>query len=658
MKNYMTQKEFQQRYTIEERLGEGGFGEVFKVYDMVRDRLVALKVSKVKPELESVRLRREVEMINRLPEHPNIAYYEVCYTINDMLGEYDYGILQYYEEGNLLQLLGRDVVSYVSDEQKTSILKQILTGLEFLHEQGIIHRDLKPQNILMVRRKNGEYVPKITDFGISKTFDANNSSVFTNSLAGAGTLAFSSPEQLAAREIRKNADLWSFGVIAFRVLTGELPFTTGGHVATSEAGRLELFNQINSGRLPKSIRQIAEPWQTLIRRCLIADPAKRIKNVQEAKAILAVSDVGKNMDEASNERVTRNRDEEKNVEIVTNREVANDRNIAVDSEDIKTDDKTKIDPTPPSEPFIPVKTKDDLPRYTEQITYQKPEQTQKPSLHKLKNFFIAVTTTIITLLTVFVWNHNRQSGSFANYTEKKNKLNIKMIAVKGGTFTMGCTNEQGSNCDDSERPPHKVAINDFYIGKYEVTQAQWKAVMGTTVRQQRDKANKLLVVHGEGIYGEGDNYPIYYVSWAEVQEFISRLNKATGKEYRLPTEAEWEFAARGGIKSKGYKYSGSNTADKVAFTRENSKNTTHRVGKKSPNELGIYDMSGNVGEWCSDWYASYSGLVQDNPKGPSSGNGRVYRGGSWGGFASIARVSYRGDWDPNTRYYYYGFRLA
>ena len=286
----MELQEFQQRYSVTDLLGEGGFGEVFKAYDTVRDRFVALKVSKVRPELENVRLRKEVELINCLPEHPNIAYYEACYTFHDkMLGEYDYGILQYYEEGNLLQLLNRDAARYFSYEQKTAILTQMLDGLEFLHNQGVIHRDLKPQNILIVRRQSGEYIPKITDFGISKKFDANRSTVYSNSLTGAGTLAYSSPEQLADREIRKNSDLWSFGVIAFRVLTHQLPFTTGDHAATSEAGRLELFSQINSGRLPDCIRQIDEPWQTLIRCCLITDPSQRIKNVQEAKALLAVS---------------------------------------------------------------------------------------------------------------------------------------------------------------------------------------------------------------------------------------------------------------------------------------------------------------------------------------------------------------------------------
>jgi len=282
----MTQQEFQTRYTYTpdtDRLGEGGFGEVFKVYDNVRDRWVALKVSKVKPEQENVRLRKEVEMVNSLPEHKNIAFYEACYTFREMSGEYDFGILQYYEEGNLMQLLKNKTLQL---PQKLSLLSQILDGIHFLHQNGIIHRDLKPQNILIVKRGN-EYIPKITDFGISKALDVNKSSVFSNSIAGAGTLAYASPEQLGDKEIRKNTDLWSFGVIAFKIFTNNLPFTTGEHASASEAGRTELFRQINSGELPKEIDTIPEFWQILIRKCLVIDPAQRVKNTAEAKEILA-----------------------------------------------------------------------------------------------------------------------------------------------------------------------------------------------------------------------------------------------------------------------------------------------------------------------------------------------------------------------------------
>ena len=233
------------------------------------------------------------------------------------------------------------------------------------------------------------------------------------------------------------------------------------------------------------------------------------------------------------------------------------------------------------------------------------------------------------------------SGSFADYTETNGNLNIEMVAVQGGTFTMGCTSEQGSDCFDSEKPAHQVTVGDFYIGKYEVTQAQWKAVMGSNPSKF-----------------QGDNLPVEMVSWNDVQEFIQKLNAKTGKQYRLPTEAEWEFAARGGTNSRGYKYSGSNTLGNVAWYIDNSDNKTHTVGTKSANELGIFDMSGNVWEWCNDWFGAYSSNAQTNPKGPTSGSLRVNRGGSWYYSARFARVSIRDYYFPDIRYNFFGFRLA
>ena len=215
-----------------------------------------------------------------------------------------------------------------------------------------------------------------------------------------------------------------------------------------------------------------------------------------------------------------------------------------------------------------------------------------------------------------------------------------MVYVSGGTFTMGATSEQGSDAYDWEKPAHSVTLSGYYIGKYEVTQGLWKAVMGSNPS-----------------YFKGDNLPVEHVSWDEVQEFLRKLNEITGKNYRLPTEAEWEFAARGGNSSRGYKYSGSNSIGNVAWYDGNSGDRTHAVGTKSPNELGIYDMSGNVYEWCQDWYGDYSSSSQRNPKGPNGGSRRVFRGGSWHS-ARDCRVSCRSGFTPDFRYFPLGFRLA
>ena len=228
-------------------------------------------------------------------------------------------------------------------------------------------------------------------------------------------------------------------------------------------------------------------------------------------------------------------------------------------------------------------------------------------------------------------------------TYEANGVSFQMVEVRGGTFTMGATSEQASDAFDDEKPAHSVTLSSYYIGKTEVTQELWQAVMGNNPSRFK-----------------GNRKPVECVSWDDCQTFISKLNSLTGKKFRLPTEAEWEFAARGGIKSQGYKYSGSNTLGDVAWYEENSGDTTHDVGTKSPNELGLYDMNGNVWEWCSDWYGDkyYSSSPSNHPTGPSSGAYRVLRGGSWYSIANLCRSSDRGGSTPVDRGDNMGLRLC
>ena len=232
-------------------------------------------------------------------------------------------------------------------------------------------------------------------------------------------------------------------------------------------------------------------------------------------------------------------------------------------------------------------------------------------------------------------------ASYSNGTLTVNGIKYNMVWVEGGTFRMGATSEQDGDAYDNEKPAHSVTLSSYYIGKTEVTQALWKAVMGSNPSEFK-----------------GDNRPVESVSWDDCQAFIRKLNALTGQNFRLPTEAEWEFACRGGNNSRGYKYSGSNYIDNVAWHDGNFGDKTHPVATKSPNELGIYDMSGNVWEWCADWYGDYSSGRQTNPKGPYDGSRRVRRGGSWYCDAGYCRSSLRYYCSPTDRHFYLGLRLA
>lgn len=222
---------------------------------------------------------------------------------------------------------------------------------------------------------------------------------------------------------------------------------------------------------------------------------------------------------------------------------------------------------------------------------------------------------------------------------------IELVYVKGGEFLMGCTDNSNSDCARNEIPAHPVKLNGFYIAKYEVTQELWMAVMGGK--------NPSKVI--------GDSLPVTRVSWYDAQTFIGKLNQLTGKKYRLPTEAEWEYAARGGQLSKNYRFSGSNDLEEVAWCKKNSGNKPHPVGTKKPNELGIYDMSGNVYEWCNDGYDFYEMNyfeTVNNPQGYNLSELKVFRGGCMTSYWDVCRVSARNPNTPNYQFSYTGFRLA
>ncbi len=241
---------------------------------------------------------------------------------------------------------------------------------------------------------------------------------------------------------------------------------------------------------------------------------------------------------------------------------------------------------------------------------------------------------------------NLLESSIPKNSGSRNSMPNNMVFVQGGTFTMGCKDGRDSECSKDQKPAHNVTLSDFYIGKYEVTQAEWKKVMGKNPSK----------------FENCENCPVENVSWDDVQEYLKKLNAQNpGKAYRLPTEAEWEYAARGGNQSKAYLYSGSNTLADVGWFTSNSGSKTHSVGELKANELGIFDMSGNIREWCEDdFHEDYKSALSDgrawvdNPRGPN----RVYRGGCWYLDENFCRVFSRSDNKAVYKSHGIGFRVA
>ena len=221
------------------------------------------------------------------------------------------------------------------------------------------------------------------------------------------------------------------------------------------------------------------------------------------------------------------------------------------------------------------------------------------------------------------------------------KLNNDMVYIEAVEFTMGATKEQKGEANSDEKPAHPVVLNCFNLCKYEVTQELWEAVMGDNPS-----------------HFKGKNLPVENVSWDDCLKFIMKLNELTGKKYRLPTEAEWEYAARGGSNSMHYKYSGGNSLEYVSWYFHNSMDKTHTVGMMKPNELGLYDMSGNVWEWCQDWYGSYDKKTAYYPTGPIKAYNKVFRGGGYDNGETYCRCSYRNGTAPQNKFKNLGLRLA
>ena len=582
------------KYKIERVLGQGGFGITYLAVQTGLNRLVAVKEFFMKDlcnrdaqtchvSVPSIGSRELVERFRQkfLKEAQTIAAFDHpnIVRIHDIFEENG---TAYYVMENIDGGALSDQHLPMSESVAVDYIRQVGKALAYIHSQNVLHLDVKPSNILL--RCNGDAV--LIDFGISKRYDDGGSQ--TSSTPAGISKGYAPIEQYnqGLQTFSPATDVYSLGATLYKLVTGETPPEAS---IVYEDGLPAKPNGV-SVSVWKAIESAMQP--------------RRKDRPQTVSAFLQLLD----------------------------NEVAQ----PVKEETVVV---AKVAQPAPTTPKPAVST-------------PKPAVSQQPQPKAKKSrTWIWVTAGIIAVAGIVVAAINMNQDKESEPAPKEEiveaddvltRMYDDMVYVEGGTFTMGATMEQGYDAEDDEKPAHQVTLSSFYICKHEVTQEEWKAVMGSNQA-----------------YWKGKRLPMESVSWDECQTFISKLNSITGKTYRLPTEAEWEYAARGGNKSIGYKYSGNDILKGVAWYQDNSGYRTHEVMVKAPNELGLYDMSGNVSEWCNDWYGSeyYAISPGNNPKGPTSGSDHIKRGGSWSHNDKDCRVSNRKDFG-NSRDKHIGFRLV
>ena len=600
------------KYQIQRVLGQGGFGVTYLALQQGLNRIVAIKeffmenfcVRNADTHHVTIATEGSRELVERyrnkfLKEARNIAKLEHpnIVSIIDVFEENStaYYVMKYAQNGSLDDKVKRE--GHLSEAEATRYILKIANALHFVHQHKMTHLDVKPANILL--SDNDE--PWLIDFGLSKQYDTETGEQTSSTPLGYSP-GYAPIEQYmagGAGTFSPESDIYSLGATFYKLLTGATP-PDASTVANDGLPVQALKEKGVSQRAITVIFQAMEP----LRKDRLHDMDSFINLLEK---------------EPSEKPATQQLSQPYTVQTIISEGTAP---AAV----MQHKEQTEAQPQP------------------------QPKQSHTPVLGKKRTIWIglgvALSVIVVIVTTVFMLNNHSQGGSpdpWSNetMTVEANGVSFTMMHVEGGTFTMGATSEMEDDPYDGEKPTQQVTLSSYYIGETEVTQALWKAVMGWNPSSFK-----------------GDDLPVEMVSWDDCQTFISKLNALTGKNFRLPTEAEWEFAARGGNQSRHTQYSGSSRIDDVAWYEDNSGNKTHPVKTKQPNELGIYDMTGNVCEWCQDWHGDYSSYAQTNPTGASSGSCRVYRGGSWIAIPMHNCSSLRVSFPPENSSYGLGLRLV
>lgn len=606
------------KYKIVRHISSGGFGNTYEGELTLLHHRVAIKEFFVKDFCNrdaqtshvTVGTQSKVALVEKLrkkflEEAATLfsIHHEHIIRVTDIFEENGtaYYVMDFIEGESLQQMLKRR--GTLPEEIALVYIRQVADALDYIHSQNRLHLDVKPGNIMVTRQDNAILI----DFGASKHYD-DESGENTSTLMGVNTKGYAPIEQTTQSftSFSPATDIYALGATLYKLLTGVTP--PDANLLMAEEQTLQ---PLPSG-ISASTREAVKRSMSL----------KRKDRPQSIPELLAILDSKSATQVSTHEEVEVTLLDEPHPKPLSN---------TINNPSIQTQPQPKVESVS-----------------TDAVKGSRRKQG-------LEYFIIALLVIGIFVAIGLSLNNSSEmeysSGTasadtvaeeWSDQTFTVNGVSFTMVAVEGGTFTMGATAEQGEDALDSEKPAHSVTLSSYYIGQTEVTQALWKAVMGNNPSDFK-----------------GDDLPVETVSWDDCQEFIRKLNQFTGKRFRLPTEAEWEYASRGGKKSRGYRYAGSNAIDEVAWYGSNSGSRTHTVATKQANELGLYDMSGNVWEWCQDWYGSYSSGSQTNPTGPIGESNRVQRGGSWGNFARVCiSSSRRGSDNSSNCNYGIGFRLA
>ncbi len=606
-------------YEIMSLIGRGGMGEVYKAKELTLDREVAIKVLTSRGLDDPLFLQR---FVNEAKIHARLSHSNIVdiYTFFEE-AKVHYIAMQYAPGITLTELIR--TTGLIPEPRALAIFRQICEALAYAHARGVVHRDVKPSNV-MVDPQDGDRV-KVMDFGIARLLGAQH---ITRTGTQMGTVCYMSPEQvLGEKEIDHRSDIYSAGVLLYEMLTGILPYNLDTE---------SLFKIQN--------RILQEP---------LPDPREAYPHISDGTVALLKS-------------FTQKEREDRPVNVLKAWNVAFRSGKAPVVIPVANPDKSVLKDVKNS----PMSNNPDR-RDSSHI-----EKT--PAGKKTRSWPWLVFLPIVAIVALVIIQQIQEMEMTYRDGNKQKQLKTQsqvvkpqMILVEGGSFMMG------SNALTDEKPVHEVQLSSFYISRYETTQKEWKDIMGNNLS-----------------YFENNDYPVEQVTWYDVLEYCNKRSykegflpcykidknkrdtrnynerdiikwsvsvnwKANG--YRLPTEAEWEYAARGGKKSNGYKFSGSSDIGPVAWYERTSDDTgTTEVGSKSANELGLHDMSGNVWEWCWDWYGSNSYVrgQSSNPKGPEYGSTRVLRGGSWDSISSYCRTTCRCSYGPDGSFNNYGFRVV